>query len=151
MKNAWKSIGGIILIFLILSVIFSAFDLQKQKPETVSVQTLVTQINEGNVQKLEIDGDEKIVVTLADNTEQVVMKEPIQPYDELLLNFGVTPEQLNKLNIVVKEESGTSVWLIPLLQFMVPFLLIIGFIFFMTRQVQGANKNALSFGQSRAR
>ncbi|HLD81778.1 MAG TPA: ATP-dependent metallopeptidase FtsH/Yme1/Tma family protein [Patescibacteria group bacterium] len=151
MKNAWKSIGGIILIFLILSVIFSAFDLQKQKPETVSVQTLVTQINEGNVQKLEIDGDEKIVVTLADNTEQVVRKEPIQPYDELLLNFGVTPEQLNKLNIVVKEESGTSVWLIPLLQFMVPFLLIIGFIYFMTRQVQGANKNALSFGQSRAR
>jgi cell division protease FtsH len=151
MKNVWKSIIGLIVFFFLISFIFSAFELQNKKPERISITKLVEEIKAGSIEKLEIEGNETIHVNLKSGEKQIVLKESIQPYDELLLHYSVTPEELKSLPIEIKEISGLMVWLGPILQFIIPFLLIIGFLYFMSRQVQGANKTALSFGQSRAR
>ena len=103
------------------------------------------------MEKIVIEGDKKILITLKNGTEQIVLKESIQPFDELLTNFGITSEQLQAVSIEVKEESGALVLLGPILPFLFTVILIAGFLYFMTRQISGANKNAMSFGQSRAR
>lgn len=151
MKNAWKSMLGLIVLFLFISFIFSAFDLQNERPEVIGVERLVEEIQSQSIEKIEIQEEEKIFVTLKTGVQQVFRKERIQPYDELLKNYGITEEQLQQLKVEIKEKSGASTWIVPLLQFLLPFLVIIGFIYLMTRQIQGANKNALSFGQSKAR
>jgi cell division protease FtsH len=82
---------------------------------------------------------------------QVASKESTQSLSELLSNFGVTPDKMTAVNISIKNESGTSFWISTILPFLVPFLLIGVFIYFMMRQVQGANNKAMMFGQSQAK
>src|SRR3989338_2478567 len=58
---------------------------------------------------------------------------------------------MEKINLQIKEESTSALWLNTLLPFLIPLLLIGGFIWLMMRQVAGANNRAMSFGQSGAK
>jgi cell division protease FtsH len=57
----------------------------------------------------------------------------------------------NCQNFTAAEPSGTGGVLTLLITALLPVLLIGGFIFFMMRQAQGTNNQAMSFGKSRAR
>ncbi|MBI4449649.1 ATP-dependent zinc metalloprotease FtsH [Candidatus Uhrbacteria bacterium] len=88
---------------------------------------------------------------MTDGSTALVRKEPGTSVPELFQSYGLEPSRYEKIALEVKEESGLSYWLSTLLPFLIPFLLIGGFIFYMMRQVQGANTRALSFGQARVR
>jgi len=60
-------------------------------------------------------------------------------------------EKLRKLDVQVKNETGAAFWARSLAPYLFPFLLIGGLLFFMTRQVSGANNKAMGFGQSKAK
>ena len=67
-------------------------------------------------------------------------------------SFGISDEKRATIEeIKVKEEEGWKVWLQVFGPYLLPFILIGGLIFFMSRQVQGANNRAMGFGQSSAR
>ena len=61
------------------------------------------------------------------------------------------PGEFNCANFTATEESAAGGILTLLITALLPVLLIGGFIFFMMRQAQGTNNQAMSFGKSRAR
>lgn len=154
MKNSTRSITKnlviSIVLFLILAGILSTYNLSSEKIEEVQLSAVVQQINEEEVKSIVVQGN-KLHIELHDGTEQESNKEPDESFTSALANYGVDPELMSKVDIDIQRESGLSFWLGALLPFLIPFVFIAFFIYFMMRQVQGANTRALSFGSSSAR
>ena len=148
-------IKNFILVFLALFLVASAMSYVSadgKKTEEIGMNTLIAEVNAGLVSRLDVEGD-TVTVTLNDKSPkpQELKKETGQPLSQLLDNYGVNKDKLAKINITVKKETGWKFWLAALAPYLLPFLLIGGLLFFMTRQVQGINNRALGFGQSAAR
>ncbi len=94
--------------------------------------------------KLEIEGVEKSDVVIT------AKKESESSFTETLANYGVTSEQLAKVNIEIKNQTGIGYWLVQLLPILLPVIIVIIIFWFLTSQSKGGMK-AFSFGQSRAR
>ncbi len=150
MKPLSKNIIFAILTVIILSVIFSSYSLNGEKPEEISMATLVGEVEENIVDKIEIEGV-TVSVTLKDGTEQTTRKEPSVSLSESFVDYGLTTEQLRQANITVKDRSTRSYVLGVILPSLLPLLLLILIFWFMLRQMQGANSKAMSFGMSNAR
>ncbi|MDO8463260.1 MAG: ATP-dependent zinc metalloprotease FtsH [bacterium] len=141
---------AILVTFLIVAALFSLYNVPIAKPEQFDLTTLATRVRTGEVERIGIQGT-KLTVTMRDGSTATVRKEPGTSVPELLQHYGLTPETYANVAIEVVEESGFAYWAQVLLPFLIPFLLIGGFIFFMMRQVQGANSRAMMFGQARVR
>jgi cell division protease FtsH len=151
MKNLIKNFLLLFGIFLIITVIFSFLSNQGVKSEVVGMETLINRINQEEVSSVEISGN-KITVSLKnEEKKEIIRKEPGESFSDLISNFQVSPDKLANVNIKVEEESGWDYFLVNILPFLLPFILISAFIFFMMRGVQGANSRAMSFGQSTAK
>ena len=111
------------------------------------VKKLGVEIKQEEVKEILIRGNE-LEVTLNNGQKLKTKKEAIEPLTTLLKNYGVAPEKIQKIRIEVKEKTGLEYWLGAILPFILPFLLIVGFIFLLTRQMQNINNRAMSFGQS---
>ena len=150
MKNLVKNFLIFFAVFLIVAIIFSIYGGVGQEIEKVGIEKFISQINNEEVRSVVVEGN-KLNITLNNETEEIVKKETGQTLGELLENFGADKEKISKINIEVKEDEGLNYWLITILPFLLPFLLIGVFIYFMMRSVQGANSRAMMFGQSQAR
>src|SRR3989339_220184 len=150
MKNLIKNFGLFFLIFLIIAVGFSVIEEGKVKNERVGIQGFVNQIEDEKIESVVIRGGEMEVV-LRDGQKEIVKKEVGQTLTEVLYDLGVEKEKISKINIDVKDSEGWQFWLMNILPFLLPFLLIGGFVYFMMRGVQGANSKAMMFGQSQAK
>ncbi len=150
MKPLSKNIIIFLLFIVALGVIFSSYDMQKDKPETLSTSELVDMIAAGEVSSIEVKEDTLKILT-TNEIEFSSKKEAGEPLSDLLTNYGVTSETLSTINIEVTEPSiGVTIvrTVLPTLIFLIGFLVVFWFIM---RQMQGANNRAMSFGQSRAR
>ncbi len=146
-------VRNIILFFLVLvgvGVIFATASLGGAKPKDIDLSTLATQVSKGQVKSIGISGSELDVV-LADGSKEKASKESGGSFVSSLRDYGVTPEQLQAVQLSVKQPGGAGYWLATLVPVILPFLLIAGFIYLMMRQVQGQNMRAMMFGQSSAR
>ena len=152
MKSLVKNIAIVILVLFSIAALGSFADLSKEEPEEIGINRLAREVQDGEVKMVEIEGD-TLHITLynEDANEQEVKKEYGQPFTELMENFGVSSEQIASVDVKVKKDPEWKVWLMTLGPFMLPFLLVAGLIFFMSRQVQGANSKAMSFGSSKAK
>ncbi|PIR73255.1 MAG: cell division protein FtsH [Candidatus Moranbacteria bacterium CG10_big_fil_rev_8_21_14_0_10_35_21] len=150
MKNLIRNVGAVLITFMLISGIFVLYSAPKEKPEDVSLSTLVSQINEGKVTEISVTNDQ-LAIELKEGKKEKAIKERESGLTESLKNYGVDPEKLKLVNIKVKEDSSASFWLSSVLPFLLPFLLVGAFIWYMFRQAQRGNKQALSFGSSRAR
>lgn len=152
MKNLLRNVAMVVGSLLILAVIVNSLSTAKVQTETVGINRLVEEIEAGQVKHIEINGD-RVEVTLKDEKAkvQVIKKELSQSFSELLTDYGVKSEQLKGVEVKVKEETGWKLWLRALAPYLLPFLLIGGLVYFMSRQVQGANNRAMGFGQSTAK
>ena len=151
MNKLLKNISLIVLFFLFISMIMILYSGPAQKPASVSLSELVTQINNGKVKNISIN-DNDLSVTLNDDTKEVSVKESQSSLTESLNNYGVDKEKLRAVQISIVQESGFSSFakniFIPIF---LPFIIIGAFIWFMLRQAQRGNSQALSFGLSKAR
>ncbi|MBU1179365.1 ATP-dependent zinc metalloprotease FtsH [Patescibacteria group bacterium] len=145
-----KNILLFLIIFLAIAGLFSTYNLQADKPEIKSIATLVNQIETDSVKSIVIQ-ENKLLVTLTDDTKEEILKEPQDSLTGLLKNYNVEPEKIKAIQIEVKEESGFAYWMKTLLPFLIPFLFIGIFIYIMTRQIQGSNTRAMGFGKSGAK
>ncbi len=152
MKNngLMKNLLIFLVVFFAIASIFSLYNLNTEQPEKIDLRKMVNQIQEEKMEKIEVEGD-MLLLTLKDGSIQEAKKESSESLSELLTNFGVSSEKISKVAIEVKEPSGFDYWLAALAPFLIPFLFIAVFIWFMMRQVQGANNRAISFGQSKAK
>lgn len=150
MKNLGKNIFLILALFLLISGLFVLYSGPQKQPSNISLSTLVTQINDGKVKQISVN-DNELTIALNDSSTEKSTKEQETGLTESLKNYGVDPAKLNAVNIEIKGPSTASVWLGAILPFLLPFILIAAFIWFMLRQAQRGNAQALSFGTSKAR
>jgi cell division protease FtsH len=149
MKNFARNIFLVLLVFLVISALLTVFEGNK-KSNSIGLEKLVAEINAGQVDTIDVV-DTQLAIKLKDNTAQVASKEAGQSLTQLLNNFGVAPDKMSGVKINIKTDSGLNFWLANILPFVIPFLLVGVFIYFMMRQVQGANNKAMMFGQSQAK
>ena len=149
MKKFTKNILIAFVAFLFIAGILSMSSFGSEVEE-VSLSALVSRINAGEVEKIEVQ-ENNLQITLTDGTEIKSRKEPQAALSESLANLGVDIDQLNELDINSKEPSAGSIFVSTILPFLIPLLLIGVFIYFLMRQVSGANNRAMMFGQSQAK
>ncbi len=150
MKQLFKNFFLIFLALFLIAGLLSFSSRGAEKPEKVGLSTLIQQIEKEEVKTVEVTGD-ILYVTLQSGKKQEVKKEIGQSFSELMDQYQVPREKVQKVEIAVKEETGAKFWLKVLAPYLLPFLLIAGLLFFMSRQVQGVNNRAMGFGQSSAR
>ena len=146
LKNFWT----LLILFFVVSGILILVETPQNKPADISLSELVEQINQEKVKTIAIKGNE-LFITLKDEKQAKASKESESSLTETLANYGVNTDRLKEVSLTVEDPSGTSYWAALLLPFLLPFLLIAGFIWFMMRQAQRGNSQALSFGMSKAR
>jgi len=145
-----------IIVFVVLLLIAGGLSWiksgQSSAPETIGIGQMVNEINQGQVKSVVVQGD-LITLTLKDDKAkpQQVKKETTESFGDILKNYGVTDAAKANLPVEVKDESSWKFWLANLLPVILPLIIIIGFLYFMTRSVSGANNRAMGFGQSNPR
>ncbi|MFQ5540761.1 MAG: ATP-dependent zinc metalloprotease FtsH [Candidatus Paceibacteria bacterium] len=145
--------GGWTTTLLFLALLILAFNLffsGADKPEPVSLSTLAADIRAEQVEGIVVAGD-RLTVTYEDGTERRVRKEANTALSDTLVNYGLSAEELSAVSIEVEDEGGFRFWFFNLAPIILPLLLIIVFIWYLSRQVRGAGMQAFTFGQSKAR
>jgi cell division protease FtsH len=113
------------------------------KDEEISYTTFMSQINQGNVKKVTIVGNEAHGEYQHDSSKTFHLVVPATNPDML------KALDANKVNVTFKDSQGLN-WPMWIFQFS-PFLLLGVLWFVMIRQMQTGGNKALSFGKSRAR
>ena len=150
MKNLTKNFLIFLAIFLVIAGLFSMYTPSTERKTRVDIGTFIKQLKSQQVKTVTVKSD-RLDVELKDNTHETVNKEMGDSFGDIVKNYQVDPGILEDIKIDIRENQGMNFWLSTLLPFLIPFLLIATFIYFMMRQVQGANSRAMMFGQSRAR
>lgn len=153
-KKMFNQFGGQILltllIFMLIVGLYSAVIEQRAKIEEISISELAENVVSGAVKSVTISGDNLAIIYL-DDKEKKSRKETGSSLSETLSNYGVTTEELKGIDIAVKNPTGLAYWLLNILPFLIPILVIIFFFWIISRQMKGASMQAFTFGQSRAR
>jgi len=141
MKLSWKSL---IYIAIVLAgiVIFSQFLFAAREPAEISLDEAIASSQGNEIKELVIDGD-MLLITTADGTKLRTIIGYLNYID--LQELG-----LNLEGVDYKVEQSGFEWGGLLLSFL-PLIFIGGLLFFLFRRAQGANRQAMSFGRSRAR
>jgi cell division protease FtsH len=153
-KNTLKTIGLVVFIGLIVAFFWASSSLQgaEFKKNILSYSELNEKVNASEVESIEEQGNQLNVTLKKDlkKNEESQGKQfaVVRPTGELRDEQKI---DVSKTNYTTKEPSGTSDAIWGVAQLLVPGLLILGFFFFMMRQAQGQNNQAMSFGKSKAR
>jgi ATP-dependent Zn protease len=106
MKNLAKNFLFILLIFLLISLLFSWL-YQPEKIEQIPLSQLAQEINQEKVKKIIVEGSEISIFYHGDEeTMTKSRKEELTDLSQSLPNLGVKSEQLAKVNIEIKEMCG---------------------------------------------
>jgi cell division protease FtsH len=140
-----------LLILVAIVAILWSYRSQSPQTEELAISELATQVREGAVEEISVDSDGRELTVELENGKTIFsQKEPGTTLEEVLATYGVSPEELAAVKIQIEQTSDwTSI--IAMLSWIIPALLFAGIFFFMLRQAQGSNNQAISFGKSRAR
>jgi cell division protease FtsH len=145
-----NNIIGTILVFVLLIGAYSLISTETKTDTSISLSQVATDISAGKISEIDVKGDTLDVIYM-DKTTKEAKKELESSLSQSLVNYGVDKSALDKVNIKVEDETGFVYWASNILPFLLPLLMILFFIWFLTRQVRGAGMQAFSFGQSKAR
>ncbi|MGB4834396.1 MAG: ATP-dependent zinc metalloprotease FtsH [Candidatus Moraniibacteriota bacterium] len=150
MDKLMKNIGLVVFLFLMLSGIMILYSSPEKRSADVSLSELVTQINAGEIKEIVVTGN-ALEIVKQDGSKEKASKESESSFTETLANYQIDKDKFKAVSVTVKEDTGFGYWMLTLLPFILPFILISAFIWFMMRQAQRGNAQALNFGMSRAR
>ena len=139
-----------VFIFVSITIIYSLIAKTPDDTKQLTISDVAQGVIGGQIKKIEVVGQD-ISVTFRDDTKGTAKKETESSLSETLFNYGVTKEQLAGSPIEVKDESGFGYWILNILPFLLPVIIIIFFLWMLTRQAKGAGMQAFTFGQSKAR
>jgi cell division protease FtsH len=137
----------LIILAIVAIVVYSWQGGRTNKPEGIDLSTLASDIQNGQVTQITVNGDD-VTVDLKGGKTVTTRKDPTSSLPDQLKAFGIT--DLSGINYSVTRPADWGTW-INILGFLLPALLVAGIIWFMLRQAQGTNNQALAFGKSRAR
>ncbi len=148
--NLMNQITITLLIFMGITLIYSFLIKGEKDVQKLSISEVAQSIVSGSIEKIEVSGTD-INVTFKDGTKGEAKKESESSLSETLSNYGITGEQITSTQIEIKEEKSFGYWILSLLPFIFPLLVVGFFIWLLTRQGRGQGMQAFTFGQSRAR
>jgi cell division protease FtsH len=145
--------NGVVMLVLVVGTVLLLYTwlIQTPNPPSVGYSKFLDDVRNGTVTSV-VQTDQSLTVTSRDGTQYTVeipslLTDVNSQMQEAAQAGNITLDP----NIYKKEKQQDTSWLGLLLSGLLPVLLIGGFIFFMMRQAQGTNNQALSFGKSRAR
>lgn len=143
------------LIFIAIIAILWSYNSASPTETELSISELATQIKNGEVAELQVSGNSReatVIYRDNDRSAGVAQLGGNATLMEELGYLGVSNAEYEAHNVTIINEKPSELgnWL-SLLSIFLPALIIIGFIYFIFRQAQGTNNQALSFGKSRAR
>ncbi|MFA6294799.1 MAG: ATP-dependent zinc metalloprotease FtsH [Candidatus Paceibacterota bacterium] len=143
-------ISTIILVFLIISAIYSQYSIKTDLATPVPLSKIAFDIQNGGIMSLNLSGN-NVVATYADKTKKIAQKEYDSSLTESLTRLGVMSSKLASTTITVGQPSGFWYWVGELAPFLAPIIFLIFFVWLISRQMRGAGMQAMAFGQSKAR
>ncbi len=145
--------SGAIYLLLIVALGVFLYTSLVRRPATVVATAPIAEVallvRGGDVDSIANDGD-KLTIVKTDGQELQSRIEPDTGLVATLINLGVTPAQLEVVDVSVSAPGFWDAWSNILIA-VVPLVLLGVFFFFILRQAQGAGNQAFSFGKSRAR
>ncbi len=150
MSKLFKNIIWAVLVFIIISFIFSLFLSPTKAPETLSLNQLVEKIDTGDVTQVKVNGDD-LAITLKDGSAAISKKETESGISETLKNLGVSSTAMQNVDFQVQDQSGWAFWANLLIPTLLPLLIIGGIFWFMFRQSKAGANQAFNFGRSNLR
>ncbi len=142
------------IIILMILFLYTFVAEQKKNVEDIALSQLAADIKTELITKIELSGNEITATYKKEGDTELVkktQKESDAALSETLANYGITPDQLSKLSIEIKNPSGFGYWFAMVAPFLFPILLIGIIIWYLSRQVKGAGMQAFTFGQANAR
>jgi cell division protease FtsH len=148
MGSRWMRNSFVYLMILVavIAIVVVFFRPSSDESESWDISQVIAQAKAGQVEKITVKGD-TLEILLANGTEVKSRKEPNSSITQTLADNAVPA---GAVAVEVKEASKLGDWLGLLLNFL-PILIFIALIFFLMRQAQGSNSQAMSFGKSKAR
>ena len=145
----------VMFFIAIVAMVYMNVKQEANITEPLSISEVARDVEEGKVNRILVEKNDKIVVIYGkgdDAVERLSQKEPTTTFVEQLMNLGVSQDVLSsgKLEIVARPLSTWELILSNLFVIL-PVILMAGFLFFIFRQAQGSNNQAMSFGKSKAR
>ena len=151
--NGNRFIRSFVITLVIVILLAVLFNLNLQQPvEQLPISQLAAAIKAGEVSRLSIsDSGRDITIIYRDerpNGQSYLSG--VSSVEEVLGEYGVNGEAYQDLDIIYEKPSQ---WgnVLTLASIFLPVLLVFGFIYFIFRQTQGSNNQAMAFGKSRAR
>ncbi|MBP9782752.1 MAG: ATP-dependent zinc metalloprotease FtsH [Candidatus Pacebacteria bacterium] len=117
--------------------------------QKVSLSEMAVLVNDYQIKSIEVRGD-TLIALKKDDSKVESKKESASSAVETLKDYGVTPEAIATTTITIGSDTGASFWF-SILPILLPILFLILMIWYLARGIKGANMQALSFGQSRAK
>lgn len=144
-----------ILLIAIIAIVAPNLRPPAGNQEPLTINQLALDVQSGKVSRIKVDADNtlRVIYANAKTEERTVQKEENASLVEQLIALGVSPSQLapEKVKIDVQAPSWWSGFANIFFLGILPFVLF-GFLFWWVfRQAQGSNNQAMSFGKSRAR
>ncbi|MDC0334936.1 ATP-dependent zinc metalloprotease FtsH [Amylibacter sp.] len=142
-----RNIAFWVVLFLLLIAVFQVIggNSSSKASDEIPYSQAIEMIEKGDVKSAEIDG-ENLTITLGANNSKFRSIIPNWPFNE-----GITETLLDnnvEIEAVKQQESGLA----SFLQYLLPFVLIVGvWIFFMNRMQGGGRGGAMGFGKSKAK
>ncbi len=142
-------------LLIALAIVVIAVFIFRPSPDTksVNVSTLLTDIksdlSKGQKDTLEVTTDTITLVRSNGSVESATINSTFD-ITRVLTDNGINYASSSQLSLQYNAPSALATWL-GFLGSLLPFLLLAGLLFFMIRQTQGSNNQAMSFGKSRAR
>jgi cell division protease FtsH len=129
-----------------------AYRSQTPAIQTASMTEAVQLVQAGRVKTVSVVAN-KATIELTDQTKKIVTLPDSTQQDPLSLAISAynSANPTRTVDLKYEEQSATFSVIGSILLSLLPVLLIGGFFFYMMRQAQGTNNQALSFGKSRAR
>jgi cell division protease FtsH len=130
-----------------------AYRSQTPAVQTVEITKAIQEVQAGQVKKVTIiTGANKATIELVANSDkqQTNLPDKDEVFQKALFDYN-TANPSKQITIDYQQESATFSVIGSIFLSLLPVVLIGGFFFYMMRQAQGTNNQALSFGKSRAR
>ena len=142
-----KNIAFWVVLFLLMIAVFQVIggNSSTKSLDEISYSQAIESIEKGDVKSAEIDG-ENLTITLSANNARLKAIIPNWPFNEGAIETLLD----NKVEVeaIKQQESGLA----SFLQYLLPFVLIVGvWIFFMNRMQGGGKGGAMGFGKSKAK
>jgi len=149
--SIWTQVAVALVVFLVLSAAYTMVrEYFLDSSEEVPVSQIAADIRAGSVESLEISGD-SIEATYDDGSTKTSQKESETSFTDTLANYGLTADEIASVRIDVKDQGGVRFWALTLAPLLIPVLLLLGIMWYLSRQVRGAGMQAFTFGRSMAR